>query len=63
MKLFDKKEEKRSVGRPRLADDETKKKAIISVCIALVMVVALLLTGAFKLNIINWVIGFLYQNN
>ncbi len=54
MKLFNKKEEKNKVGRPRLADDETKKKAIISVCIALVMVVALLLTGAFKLNIIKF---------
>ena len=54
MKLFSKKEEKLKVGRPKLADIKTKKKAIISVCIALVLVVALLLTGAFKLNIIKF---------
>ncbi len=53
MKIFKKKEEKNKVGRPKLADEETKKKAIISVCIALAMVAALLLTGAFKLNIIK----------
>ncbi len=53
MKLFNKKEEKLKVGRPRIADTETKKKAIISVCIALVLVITLALTGAFKLNIIN----------
>ncbi len=54
MKLFNKKEQKRSVGRPKLADTITKKKAVISVCVAIVMVVALLLTGAFKLNIIKF---------
>jgi len=51
--FFNKKEEKRSVGRPKLADIDTKKKAIIMIVVCLVMVIALLLTGAFKLNIIN----------
>lgn len=54
MKLFKFKEEKNKVGRPRLADADTKKKAIISVCVAIVMVATLLLTGAFKLNIIKF---------
>lgn len=54
MKLFKRKEEKNKVGRPKLADDETKKKAIISVCVALVLVITLALTGAFKLNIIKF---------
>lgn len=54
MKLFNFKEEKNKVGRPKLADDETKKKAIISACVALMLVITLALTGAFKLNIINF---------
>ena len=54
MKLFNKKEEKNKIGRPRLADIATKKKAVLSISIALVMIVVLLLTGAFKLNIIKF---------
>ncbi len=54
MKLFNKKEEKRNVGRPKLADDETKKKAIILVCLSFVLVITLALTGLFKLNIIKF---------
>ena len=54
MKLFNKKEEKNKVGRPKLADTITKKKAIISISIAIIMIVALLLTAAFKLDIIKF---------
>jgi len=54
MSLFNKKEEKNKVGRPKLADIDTKKKAIIMIGLCLVMVLALLLTGAFKLNIIKF---------
>lgn len=51
MKLFNKKEEKSKVGRPRLADFETKKKAFITLGISLVLVVILLSGGLVSLNI------------
>lgn len=54
MNLLKRKDKKNKVGRPKLADTITKKKAIISISIALVMIVALLLTGAFKLDIIKF---------
>ncbi len=54
LKFYKFEEEKNKVGRPKLADEKTKKKAIISVCVALVLVLTLALTGAFKLNIINF---------
>ncbi len=44
MKLFKIKEEKNKVGRPKLADDKTKKKAII-MCITTFLLIIILLGG------------------
>ena len=46
-------EEKRSVGRPKLANAKLKKNSIILCIICLILVVALLIGGAYKLNIIK----------
>ena len=47
-------DERRSVGRPKLADTDLKKKSLLiaSLCIVLAMVV--LFTGAYELNIIRF---------
>ena len=52
MKLFSKKEEKNKVGRPRLADTDTKKKALIMCTSSLLLVVALLAGSLVTLNIL-----------
>ena len=54
MKLLNKKEEKRSVGRPKLADDNLKKKSFIMLGVSLAVVLTILFTGAYNLNIINF---------
>ena len=46
-----KKDEKRSVGRPKLADTKTKKKALIISIICLIVAISLLIVGAYNLNI------------
>ncbi len=52
--MFKKEKEKNKVGRPKLADDNTKKKALVSVIIAFILIIIILLIGTFKLNIINF---------
>lgn len=47
------KEEKRSVGRPKLADSKLKKTSIIMCVFCLIAVIGLLILGAYKLNIIK----------
>ena len=46
--------EKRSVGRPKLADTKLKKKSLIMLACCFVVVIVLLLVGGYKLNIINF---------
>ncbi len=48
------KEEKRSVGRPKLADTKLKKQSLIMLVVCLAVVLTLLFTGAYKLNIIKF---------
>ncbi len=52
MKLFNKKEEKNKIGRPKLADTELKKKSIIMSVVSLLLVVILLSGGLVSFNII-----------
>lgn len=53
MKIFNKKEEKNMVGRPRLADTKLKKNAILIFFLCIVMILGLVLGGLFDLNIIG----------
>ena len=46
-------EKTRSVGRPKLADTKLKKTSIIMCIICLVVIITLLIVGAYKLNIIK----------
>ena len=45
-----KKVEKNPVGRPRLADSETKKKAMIGIIVALLLIIILVISGVFTLT-------------
>lgn len=45
-----KKKENGKVGRPRLADKDTKKKAVISILVSLLIVVVLVVGGTFALT-------------
>ena len=54
MKILNKKEERRSVGRPKLADTKLKKQSLIMLAVCLSLALTLLFTGAYKLNIINF---------
>lgn len=45
-----KKIEKNPVGRPRLADSETKKKAMIGIIVALLLIIILVISGVFTLT-------------
>lgn len=40
-----KKEEKKSVGRPRLADEETKKRALLIILITLIVTIVFITLG------------------
>ncbi len=48
------KEEKRRVGRPKLADTKLKKKSLIMLACCFVVLIMLILFGAYKLNIIKF---------
>ena len=49
-----KKEEKRKVGRPKLADTKLKKQSLIMLAVCISLALTLLFTGAYKLNIIKF---------
>ncbi len=51
--MKDKTNKKRSVGRPKLADTKLKKTSIIMCIICTVIIIALLIVGAYKLDIIK----------
>lgn len=48
-----KKEEKNKVGRPKLADEKTKKSSIIIICVAIAAVLALFLGSVFAMSNTN----------
>ena len=48
-----KKEEKRKVGRPKLANKKLKKTSIVMCIISIVAIIALLIVGTYKLDIIK----------
>ena len=48
------KEESRSVGRPKLADTNLKKRSLLIATLCIILAMVVLFTGAYKLNIIKF---------